>query len=759
MTRDIARIHTHRRVGVFVAVVVVAFVCVFSVVRAEHAPIRWQLTTLRSVSTSPTTDGGYARDVSFTLHALDLTYDVRASINEGVVGVNFSAKRQLSPERRRRLLSSSSDVEVTEIAADAFEVVPENAPRSATRCQYSGVVENVATTTSVAVALCDNFIKGQIIAPSASLSFSQVSDADAETYLASVTLPAGLDPLEYVVLNVTTFEAHEDGAIDAPIVVNSPGFKDLAGNIVDASLVDQALPSTKSMSGRKLLVSSAPRYLEVIAVNDKARCDQFNGDVDALEADTLFVMNVANSLYASAFSPSMTIVLRDIISFTTSDPYTVSTDSEVIIQNINTWRATNYDSLTTHDVVHLLSGLNFDGATIGLAWQYSKRESTSACDQGQYCSSVGLDYCAVKDQKILGCCLGTAAISQVWKRNSQRDAITVAHEIGHQLGFSHDNVDGDGCAASENIMSTTATLEAEVDWSTCTSAEYLAKIDSEYHTCLLAADTTATSVCGNGIVEAGEDCDCPDNNCECYDGCCDGATCKLNAGAECSAVDGCCDDSTCKIKPANTVCRAAESSCDVQEVCDGTSKSCPADSYLAYGTACVDSNGDRGSCWSNECRNRDFQCQRVSNYVNGGILFGGARASAACLAPYSIGLSTSCSYENQPWYCFANNYECNATVSYYPSLHAPRGFPCSTEINGAYPSVCDGLGSCATLSSIMPKHVAPLAEPSTQRVRNCTKYPITSAITSASSSAAPALMRFGAFILFISFATLLSVFL
>ena len=58
-------------------------------------------------------------------------------------------------------------------------------------------------------------------------------------------------------------------------------------------------------------------------------------------------------------------------------------------------------------------------------------------------------------------------------------------------------------------------------------------------------------VCGDGNVEAGEACD-----------------------------DGYCCSSTCEIEPADTVCGPATDICDIEEVCDGTSPTCPADQRL-----------------------------------------------------------------------------------------------------------------------------------------------------------------------------------
>lgn len=41
------------------------------------------------------------------------------------------------------------------------------------------------------------------------------------------------------------------------------------------------------------------------------------------------------------------------------------------------------------------------------------------------------------------------------------------------------------------------------------------------------------SICGNGITESGEDCDCGLET-ECQNDCCDASTCTLKKGAECA---------------------------------------------------------------------------------------------------------------------------------------------------------------------------------------------------------------------------------
>ncbi|MFP6625055.1 MAG: hypothetical protein VCC20_16360 [Myxococcota bacterium] len=115
----------------------------------------------------------------------------------------------------------------------------------------------------------------------------------------------------------------------------------------------------------------------------------------------------------------------------------------------------------------------------------------------------------------------------------------------------------------------------------------------------LCIDVTAVScggsVCGNGIVEAGEQCD-------------DGGT---QAGSCCSP--------TCQFESAATQCRSSVGSCDVAEFCDGSSSACPTDlfdpglcddgSFCTVGRACV-----AGTCTSGSPRD----CSAAGDQCNSG---------------------------------------------------------------------------------------------------------------------------------------------
>src|SRR5262249_31152202 len=86
----------------------------------------------------------------------------------------------------------------------------------------------------------------------------------------------------------------------------------------------------------------------------------------------------------------------------------------------------------------------------------------------------------------------------------------------------------------------------------------------------------AGQVCGDGIVETGEDCD--------------------DAGANGTA--GSCCTSSCTFRGAGQTCRPASGECDAAEACSGSSAACPADAKRAPGTACTD---DTNPCTADLC--------------------------------------------------------------------------------------------------------------------------------------------------------------
>src|SRR5215831_749988 len=115
-----------------------------------------------------------------------------------------------------------------------------------------------------------------------------------------------------------------------------------------------------------------------------------------------------------------------------------------------------------------------------------------------------------------------------------------------------------------------------------------------------ACSAAAQALCGNGVVESGEACDQgPANGTAascCTSGCAfrsAGMVCRTaSTGETCDVAEVCTGSSaTCPpdgVKPVGTVCRAASAgeACDVAETCDGTSKLCPADHFAHAGTVC-----------------------------------------------------------------------------------------------------------------------------------------------------------------------------
>ncbi|KAH8057462.1 metalloendopeptidase [Aureococcus anophagefferens] len=165
--------------------------------------------------------------------------------------------------------------------------------------------------------------------------------------------------------------------------------------------------------------------------------------------------------------------------------------------------------------------------------------------------------------------------------------------MGHNWGMGHDDEDSDNLM-SPYVKSGEPSAE-NVRFSPASRAGAASFMAGDYGTwtdlCLETEEavTWDRPVCGDGVVDPGEDCDA--------------------AGVPCRA--------------------AADAACDVAEACTGASGLCPPDLSLARGAGCADSDASVGVCYGGECLSwgHDF-CKASSGMVAKGATE--ACASSTC---------------------------------------------------------------------------------------------------------------------------------
>ncbi len=368
---------------------------------------------------------------------------------------------------------------------------------------------------------------------------------------------------------------------------DTPGL--VAPNVVPATVTRELWSAPRRLEFREG-TSAETKYVELVVVNDAARADSVGS---AVESDTVLFVAAMNALLEdSGLVPRVRVTLRAQVTFD-ADPYVPAfsgdeVDHDSLLEEFLDW-ANAEDGLPDHDEHVLLSGLDFLGATAGYAGL------SVACSS----SSNGL---IVQADDAGG---GFAVLSAV-------------HELGHTLGMDHD--DGSPCPTQGFIMAAVGCANCPIDgaeFSSCSTdqfGDYLA--GPAYAEGLRCADDVpvapGVASCGDGVVSGSETCDCGASDCSGIDPCCNGATCRLDGGAECSDFNDACCQGCQVVTGANVVCRAQRSECDLAEVCSGSSKDCPADTFLPAGEVCEDERGNDGACYLGDCRSRGTQCEQIA---------------------------------------------------------------------------------------------------------------------------------------------------
>ncbi|XP_030253288.1 disintegrin and metalloproteinase domain-containing protein 19 [Sparus aurata] len=500
------------------------------------------------------------------------------SILEHVHSYEITRPTWLHPHRRRRSASKEHPSEaVVQISAEGQELrlhlekneqllapgyqeiwyTPDggrksSSPASTGNCFYHGEVQGIEGS-SVAVSTCSG-LRG-LISLNTSVSYlieplpaSAVAQQHAVFRAESLHLPGGS------CLHHHGNKEHEEG---------------LNGFI-------HGMMSPQSRREKRDL-SQNMKYVELLIVADKAEYDKHGSSLDKTKLKLLEAANLVDKYYKPL---NIRVALIGLEVWTSGDMISVSDNPHGTLAAFLSWRRKQLHALP-NDNAQLITGKGFQGTTIGLA------PLKAMCSDYQS-GGVNTDHSESA--------VGVAA--------------TMAHEMGHNFGMSHDST---GCcqARAEDggcIMAAATGHPFPRVFNDCNLKELKSYLSSGGGKCLFNMPNTRVMYggqrCGNGYLEEGEECDCGEEE-ECTSPCCNANNCTLKAGAEC-AHGVCCEN--CKLKSPGVLCRAPSGSCDLPEYCDGKAESCPANFYLVDGTSCA---GGQAYCYTGMCLTLEQQCRSL----------------------------------------------------------------------------------------------------------------------------------------------------
>ncbi|XP_069430085.1 ADAM DEC1 isoform X2 [Ovis canadensis] len=221
----------------------------------------------------------------------------------------------------------------------------------------------------------------------------------------------------------------------------------------------------------------AEKYIDLLLVLDNAFYKMYNENITVIRSFVFDVINLLNVIY-NTIDVQVSLVGMEI--WSNSDKIKVVPNTGDTFNNFLKWHRSNLGKMKTHDHAQLLSGVDFKTRISGLA------ASNSLCSP----SSV--------------------AVIEAKRKNSVSLVAVMSHELGHVLGMP-DVPYNTKCPSGSCVMNKYLSSKFPKDFSTRSRSHFKKYMLSQKPRCLLQAlvpKNRTKPVCGNQLLEVGEDCDC-----------------------------------------------------------------------------------------------------------------------------------------------------------------------------------------------------------------------------------------------------------
>ncbi|XP_019808896.2 A disintegrin and metallopeptidase domain 3-like isoform X1 [Bos indicus] len=321
------------------------------------------------------------------------------------------------------------------------------------------------------------------------------------------------------------------------------------------------------------------RVLKIHVIIDKALYHYMGSEVALASEKIIYVFSLINTMYSQL---QVSVILTSLEIW--SDLNKISTDGDAhdVLQRFVSWREKSLLQ-SSHDLAYLLiyrDHPNYVGATYhGMAC-----DPKFAAGLALYSKMITLEAFSVIFTQLLGIMLGLKYNNNIYECSCPGIACIMNPEAIRSHGIKFFS----SCSIDE-FKHTTSQPKFE-----CLQNRTVPKVVPQGR----------QSICGNGVLEPPEQCDCGSmENCE-HTKCCNPLNCVLIGNADCGSGP-CCGKKTCMILDRGTECRRSTDPCDFPEFCNGISEFCVPDMRAADLQTC---NNKSSYCFRGICQDRTKQC-------------------------------------------------------------------------------------------------------------------------------------------------------